>query len=127
VAGKRPAEQIDRLLDAVELVQEGQRAAAVEVLRQLIREDSDFEDAWLWMSVAVEHADQAIICLENVLRVNPDNRLALDTLSRLRQSDVAQARQRQRLRLLRDLSFTGLWLLVAVLLVATFFGVMRPA
>jgi hypothetical protein len=47
-------ERIDKLLDAIELVKANRRSEARHVLRDLIREDNDFEDAWLWMSVAVD-------------------------------------------------------------------------
>ena len=62
--------RIDRLMDAVELVKSDHRREAINILRELIREDNDFEDAWLWMSVAVESLDQSSICLDNVLRVS---------------------------------------------------------
>ena len=60
--------RIDRLLDAVDLLREDRRPEAIRILRELIREDGDFEDAWLWMSVAVDSVDQSAVCLDNVLR-----------------------------------------------------------
>ncbi len=120
MAAKRPAEQIDRLLDAVDHIREGDRQAARPILQQLIRDDSDFEDAWLWMSVAVEHVDQSMVCLENVLRVNPRNVYAINALARLRANDMMEERQRNRLQWLRD-SFLGLfWLLVAGVMLVLF-------
>lgn len=38
--------KIDRLLDAIELVKADNRAEARPILRELIQENSDFEDAW---------------------------------------------------------------------------------
>lgn len=40
---------------------------------QALREQWDSEMDWLWLAVKVEQADQLIICLENALRLNPDN------------------------------------------------------
>jgi hypothetical protein len=108
------AERIDRLMDAIELVQSGRRAEARTVLHDLIREDSDFQDAWLWMSVAVDSLDQASICLDNVLRINPQNAAAATALYRIRVPELAQERQRTRLRLARDLASTLLWMVIFV-------------
>ncbi len=112
------AERIDRLLDAIELVKADRRQEAFPLLRQLIREDSDFEDAWLWMSVAVDSLDQASICLDNVLRVNPANSEAAGALYRIRGPELLMQKRRTRLRFYRDLAMVSMWLLVVSLLYA---------
>ncbi|MEM9951443.1 MAG: hypothetical protein AAF846_07580 [Chloroflexota bacterium] len=111
--------KIDRLLDAIELVKADRRADAVPILRQLIREDGNFEDAWLWMSLAVDEMDQSIICLDNVLRINPDNVRASTALYHLREAEFSAERKRTQIRQYRDLSTTALWVLIAILLFAT--------
>jgi len=108
--------RIDRLLDAIELLKEDRREDAVNVLRELIREDNDFEDAWLWMSVAVDSLDQSSLCLDNVLRVNPRNDNAAIALHRIRGPEMRMERKRGRIRLYRDLALGGMWLLVMTLL-----------
>lgn len=108
--------RIDRLLDAIELVKEDRRKEAVHVLRELITEDGDFEDAWLWMSVAVDSLDQSSICLDNVLRVNPGNINAAGALHRLRGPEMLMQQRRGRIRMYRDLAFGGMWFLVMLLL-----------
>ena len=113
--------KIDRLLDAIELVKAERRAAALPILRRLIREDKDFEDAWLWMSVAVDSIDQAIVCLDNVLRINPDNINAATALYRLRMEEMASEKKRAQLRMYRDLSLLALWVLIFTLLFAILF------
>ena len=110
------ARRIDRLLDAIDLVELGRREEAADLLRQLIREDNDFEDAWLWMSVAVDSLDQSTICLDNVLRINPHNARAAGALSRLRETEMAMQKRRSRFRLYRDLSLGLMWAIVLVLL-----------
>ena len=67
------AEQLERLLDAIDHLKAERRDEARAVLRGLIAENSDFEDAWLWMSLTVDTLDQSVICLDNALRVNPAN------------------------------------------------------
>lgn len=111
-------ERIDRLLDAIELVKVDRYDEARLLLRQLIQEYNDFEDAWLWMSVAVDTLDQSEICLDNVLRVNPDNIQAAGALYRLRESEMLMELRRSRLRTFRDLSLTLMWVLVVGLLYA---------
>jgi tetratricopeptide (TPR) repeat protein len=110
--------KIDRLLDAIEFVKADKRIEAMPLLRQLIQEDNNFEDAWLWMSVAVENIDQSIICLDNVLRINPNNMNAANALYRLRLAEAEAERERVRLRQLRDWAFTALWVLIAIIMIS---------
>lgn len=119
---EQEANRIDRLIDAIELVKHDRRDEACHLLRQLIREDNDFEAAWLWMAVAVDSLDQSSICLDNVLRVNPQNSEAAGALYRIRGPEMLLEKQRARLRLYRDLAFAGMWLLVVVLLYAMLFS-----
>jgi hypothetical protein len=112
------AYRIDRLLDAIELVKDDKRDAARSILRSLIHEDGDFEDAWLWMSVAVDSLDQAMICLDNVLRINPNNINAAMALYRLQMKEFASQQKRAQLRSSRDLALTIMWILILVLMFA---------
>jgi len=127
MATAEAASRIDRLMDAVELVKSDQRREAINILRELIREDNDFEDAWLWMSVAVESLDQSSICLDNVLRVNPGNFNAASALYRILSPEMEMEKRRGRIRIYRDLTFAGLWLLVVLLLYTLLFTFMSAA
>lgn len=120
--------KIDRLLDAIELVKEDSREEAQSVLRDLIREDSDFEDAWLWMSLVVENLDQSILCLDNVLRINPDNANAATALYHLRRAELAAEEKRVRLRSYRDWAIVSMWTLIMIILfsVLASFSVLMP-
>ncbi len=118
------SERIDRLLDAIDLVKEDRRGEARHLLRDLIHENNDFEDAWLWMSVAVDSLDQSSICLDNVLRVNPKNREAAGALYRIRIPEMQMQKQRTRLRIYRDVALTSMWLIITALLVAVFMTIM---
>jgi len=108
--------RIDRLLDAIELVKEDRADEARSLLRSLVNEDNDFEAAWLWLSIVVDSLDQSSLCLDNVLRVNPDNAQAASALYRIRMPEMAMQKQRVRLRFLRDLALTSMWILVMFLL-----------
>ncbi len=116
------AARIDRLIDAIDLIKDNRREDARRLLRQLIQEDNDFEDAWLWMSVAVDSLDQSSLCLDNVLRVNPGNSEAAGALYRIRKPDILEGRRRARIRLYRDLAFGSMWLLVLILIYAMLFS-----
>ena len=118
------ADRLDRLLDAIELVKLNRRAEARERLRDLIREDNDFEEAWLWMSVAVETLDQSSICLDNVLRVNPRNVDAAGALYRIRIPEMRMEKQRSQLRFYRDMAFSSMWILILISLAAGFASLM---
>jgi hypothetical protein len=118
------ADRVDRLMDAIDLLKEDRRREAIQLLRELIREDNDFEDAWLWMSVAVDSLDQSSICLDNVLRVNPGNGEAASALHRIRGPEMLLEKQRGRIRMYRDLSLVGMWLLIVFLLYAMLFTFM---
>lgn len=119
------AERIDRLLDAIELVKANRRREARDLLRDLIQEDNDFEDAWLWMSVAVDSLDQSSLCLDNVLRVNPKNSEAAGALYRIRIPEMEMEKRRTRLRFYRDLAFMTMWLLIFVSLFAGLGSIMQ--
>ena len=106
------ADRVERLLDAIDLIKDNQIQEARALLRSIIQEDSNFEDAWLWMSVVVDVLDQSIVCLDNVLRINPDNWQAAGALHRLRESELLMQKRRSQLRFYRDLSYTGMMLLV---------------
>ena len=122
--GDEAAARIDHLLDAIDLIKGNRRGEAYHVLRDLIREDSDFEDAWLWMSVAVDSLDQASICLDNVLRINPGNSEAVAALYRIRAPEIRLARERSRLRFYRDMAVGLMWLVIMIVLFGAFFTFM---
>ncbi|MCU0480543.1 MAG: tetratricopeptide repeat protein [Anaerolineae bacterium] len=110
--------RIDRLLDAIDLIKEDKQQEAYDILRSLIQEDGNFEHAWLWMAVVVKSLDQAIVCLDNVLRVNPNNAMAASALFRLRENEMIVEKRRERLRYSRNVSLSLLWGLTIILLYA---------
>jgi hypothetical protein len=120
------ADRVDRLMDAIDLLKDDRRREAIHLLRELIREDNNFEDAWLWMSVAVDSLDQSSICLDNVLRINPDNGEAAGALHRIRGPEMLVEKRRGRIRMYRDLAMIGMWFMVMSLLYAMLFTFLAP-
>ena len=61
----------------------GERARARELLLHVVTADEANEIGWLWLSAAVDSAEDRRICLENVLALNPDNGAARRGLAKL--------------------------------------------
>jgi hypothetical protein len=108
--------KIDLLLDAIESIKDNRRKEAQAILRELIRMDNNFEDAWLWMAVAVDSTDQTALCLDNVLRVNPNNLQAAGALYRLRAQELLIEDKRRKYQTRRNIAFGLMWVLIVVLL-----------
>ena len=74
---------IDALLkQGIAAVKRGDKENGRILLMKLLEMDERNEQAWLWLSGAVEDKEERIICLENVLAINPDNELAQKGLAR---------------------------------------------
>lgn len=75
---------LDRLYrEGVAAIRAGDKAAGREKLMQVVERDPLHERAWLWLSTVVEMDIERIICLENVLTINPANQTARRALERL--------------------------------------------
>ena len=72
----------DLLREAITAVKRGDKENGRVLLMQLLEIDERNEQAWLWLSGAVEDKEERIICLENVLAINPENKLAQKGLAR---------------------------------------------
>jgi tetratricopeptide (TPR) repeat protein len=55
-----------------------------ELLLRVVDQDDQQEQAWLWLSVAVEKDADKMVALENVLTLNPTNTIAQKRLARLK-------------------------------------------
>lgn len=73
----------DRVHEAVQYIKAGNKAEGKKILIEVLTEDERNEAAWLWMSTTVETSDLRRECLEEVLKINPDNKSAQKALARL--------------------------------------------
>jgi hypothetical protein len=64
------------LRQAVAAAKAGRKTEARHLLETVLDADERNEQAWLWMSGVVESDEERIICLENVLTINPQNQAA---------------------------------------------------
>lgn len=79
------------LKEGITAVKKGDRIQGRELLEKVLAADERSEQAWLWLSGAVDSAEERQICLENVLAINPDNALAQNGLARLAQADLQRS------------------------------------
>jgi len=75
----------DGIQQAEKAIKVGDTKTGFEILRQVLVENPDSEKAWWIMSGLVQRAERAT-CLEQVLRINPGNQFARDSLNKLRAS-----------------------------------------
>ncbi len=68
----------------------GNVAEARRLLEQVVAADERNEQAWLWLSGVVSSDEERRICLENVLTLNPQNRLAKRGLAKLDAAQVGE-------------------------------------
>jgi tetratricopeptide (TPR) repeat protein len=70
------ATQTALLDEAIGAAKGGDRIKAKDKLTRYLRYDQKNEHAWLWMSSVVESDRERIFCLTNVLKLNPNNKIA---------------------------------------------------
>ena len=75
----------DGIQQAEKAIKVGDTKTGFEILRQVLVENPESEKAWWIMSGLVQRAERAT-CLEQVLRINPGNQFARDSLNKLRAS-----------------------------------------
>jgi len=69
---------LDRAIAAARM---GRNVEARALLEAVLEVDDRNEQAWLWMSGVVDSDEERIICLENVLTINPRNEAARQGLA----------------------------------------------
>jgi len=71
------ANRVDELLrEGIRLAREGDRTGARELLMRVVEADEGRTRAWLWLSEVVDDEADRVICLENVLAIEPGNQAA---------------------------------------------------
>lgn len=77
--------------EGVEAIKRGDKQAGIDLLIRVTEADPRNEQAWLWLSVAVDSPEDKLVALENVLAVNPNNIAARDQARRWRQKISGEA------------------------------------
>jgi tetratricopeptide (TPR) repeat protein len=66
------------LAEGQQLVRSGKRAEAHESFVHATEQDHNNQAAWLWRASTTQDADQALVCIEQALRLNPKNAMAME-------------------------------------------------
>lgn len=61
------------LAQAVRLAKSGNKAGAVNLLAQVLRENPENEAAWLWLAASLDDPEKQRYCLRRALAIHPDN------------------------------------------------------
>ncbi|HEX2913863.1 MAG TPA: hypothetical protein VH186_23870 [Chloroflexia bacterium] len=68
------------LVDGVQALLAGRKQQAQQLLVSYVEQNEHDEEAWLWLSGAVDELDDIEVALQNCLAINPDNKRALQGL-----------------------------------------------
>ncbi len=78
----------DLLKQGFAALKAGRNEEARNLLMQVVEQDERSEKAWLWLSGAVDSDEERITCLEKVLAINPDNKIARQGIEALRRQSA---------------------------------------
>lgn len=83
------AQSTEKLKQAITLIKSGDKASAVNLVKEAIKEDKGNANAWYVLATALEDTDKRIKALENTLKLQPDHSRAQALLERLRPQQSA--------------------------------------
>lgn len=83
------------LKQAVTAIKSGDKATGKQLLTQVLKADPRNEMAWLWMTEAVDTKNEVMMCLRNVLKINPDSQVAKQRLAVLENEQPQAAPPKQ--------------------------------
>ncbi len=73
---KRKEKMDETLQEAIKLIKSGDKQSGGQLLAQILKQNPENEVAWLWMSQVVTTDEHRQHCLEKVLSLNPNNKIA---------------------------------------------------
>ena len=76
------------LQQGISAAKAGDKARAYQFLTKATQDNATTEQAWLWLSGVVENASERLFCLDNALRINPNNEPAKSKATELRQKGI---------------------------------------
>ena len=74
----------NKLKTAIEAIKAGDKDKARPLLDDILSDEPNNEQAWLWMTRVVDSVSEQRSCLENVLELNPDNQAAMQALKKIK-------------------------------------------
>lgn len=73
----------EELRQAIDLIKSGKKQDSIPILKGILKTDKNNERAWMWMSACVDSTEDKRYCLQEVLRIDPNNETAKSALDRL--------------------------------------------
>ncbi len=73
----------NRLQQAIDLAQQGQRTQARAILLDIVAENPTLEMAWLWLATVAATPEERLNALQRVIQMNPENQTARAALQKL--------------------------------------------
>lgn len=89
---EKGAKMPDSLQQAIAAIKSGDKGTGKKLLIETLKVDRRNEDAWLWMTKIVSSNDERIKCLENVLKINPNNETAKRGVALLQQKQTGASK-----------------------------------
>jgi tetratricopeptide (TPR) repeat protein len=83
----------DLLQQGIAALKAGDKTQARQLLSLAVRQNPQSEQAWLWLSGALDDDQERLACLNKVLAINPDNEAARRGVTALRQKMTSQPAQ----------------------------------
>jgi len=83
----------DTLQKAIATIKSGNKTAGKQLLSDILKADPDNEQAWLWMTKVVDSHSERVKCLQQALRINPNNETAQYVLKSLQEQSTATSTQ----------------------------------
>lgn len=78
----------DNLQQAIVAIKSGDKKTGKRLLIEVLKSNQRDETAWLWMTKVVNSDDERIKCLQNVLKINPNNETAKRGLAILQEKQI---------------------------------------
>ena len=80
-----------KLQQAITAIKGGNKEKGKQILVETLKADPNNENAWLWMTKVVDSDKQRLQCLEQVLRINPDNETAKRGIEFFKQRQISKS------------------------------------
>lgn len=78
--------ELDR---AIDLIKAGDKSEGGRILSGVVKLEPDNESAWVWLSTCVDPIEKKKYCLNQILRINPNNSYAKNSLDQIDTNSTA--------------------------------------
>jgi anti-sigma-K factor RskA len=113
--------------EGIRIFQAGDKQKAARILARSVQIDSHDEEAWYWLSACVDGLDKKRYCLQEVLKINPENtkaRLRLSKLEGFAADEVTKKKQVTESSRRSQIPRIGVIALAVTILVASFIWIL---